>query len=388
MKLWHKGKNIDKEIEFFSVGDDYLLDLNLVKYDCTASIVHAKMLNKIGILTNDELKNLIEGLNEIIKLHEKNEFNISCEDEDCHTAIENYMVKKYGDTGKKIHTGRSRNDQVITALKIFMIEELKKIKSLAESLIIALKEFSKNNEKIPGYTHTRKAMPSSVKMWTEGFIDALNSDLIMIDFALKFLDSNPLGSAAGYGVNLLLDREFTSKELGFSRIEEITAVQINRGKNEAIAVQALLYVMLDLGKMSTDLIMFSMPEFGYFNLPEKFCTGSSIMPQKKNPDVLELIRAKSKILHGKLNEILNVIQGMPSGYHRDFQLTKKPMMESFEITKSSLSIMAKIINEIKVNNDNCKKAMTPELFAANEANELVKKGMSFRDAYKKVGEKF
>ncbi len=388
MRLWHKGKELDKEVQGFTVGNDYIFDLKLVRHDCVASIAHAKMLNKIGLLKKDELEKLEEGFNEIIDLDKEGRFEIRQEDEDCHTAIENYLTEKYGEAGKKIHTGRSRNDQVITALKLYMKEELGEVKTLVNSFCIELKNLAKNEAKIPGFTHMRKAMPSSVNLWALGFIDSLNSDMILVDAAIDFLDSNPLGSAAGYGTSLGLDREYTTKLLGFSRIQETTAVQMSRGKNESVAVFALLSVMQDLGKLSSDLILFSMPEFGYFELPEEFCTGSSIMPQKKNPDVLELIRAKSKITQAKLNEILSVIQGMPSGYHRDFQLTKIPMIESFEIAKISLLIMTKLTGNLKVNEENCEKAMTKELYAADEAYSLVKKGISFRDAYKEIGKKY
>ncbi len=388
MKLWDKGYNLNKEIEKFTVGDDNLLDKNLIYYDCVASIAHAKMLQKVGILSKEELNNLETGLKDIISMDKEGKFAISQDDEDCHSAIENYLTKKYGEAGKKIHTGRSRNDQVMVALKLFMKHELDSVKWFAEKLIETLNKLEENKTPLPGYTHMRKAMPSSVSIWVGGFKEALQDDLILVDAAIKFIDSNPLGSAAGYGVNLPLDRKMTADILGFSKVQGTTAVQISRGKNEAIVINSLLSIMLDLNKIASDLILFSMPEFGFFELPQEFCTGSSIMPQKKNPDVLELVRAKSKTVQSNLFEVLSIIQNLPSGYHRDFQLTKKPMMESFAITKSCLEIMAKLIEGLKINEENCKKAMTEELYAADEANELVKKGMPFRDAYKEVGKKF
>lgn len=388
IKLWEKGTGINKEFEKFTIGDDYLLDKNLSYYDCIASLAHAKMLSKIGLLNGDELAALENGLNEIIGLDKQGKFEIKMEDEDCHTAIENFLITKCGDAGKKIHTGRSRNDQVIVALKLYMKSEMQKIRVSVANFEDILTRLCEKNIPIPGYTHMRKAMPSSITVWAEGYKEAMESDMILFDAAIKFIDSNPLGSAAGYGVNLDIDREYTAKLLGFSKVQSVANVQMSRGKNECVVINALLSVMLDLNKLASDLILFSMPEFGFFELPDEFCTGSSIMPHKKNPDSLELVRAKSKVVQSNLFEVLSIIQNLPSGYHRDFQLTKKPLMKSFDITGQCISIMAHLLEGLKINEENCKKAMTKELFAADEANLLVKKGMPFRDAYKLIGKKF
>lgn len=385
MKLWDKGLGISTDVEKFTVGDDYLLDMDLIAWDCIASIAHAKMLCKIGILTAGELEALEAALNEIISLSKKNEFLILQEDEDCHTAIEKYLTEKLGDTGKKIHTARSRNDQVMAALKLYMKHELSEIKKISGCLIMELEKFGNNKIPIPGYTHMRKAMPSSLKMWAAGYSGSIKSDLVFFDAAADFIDSNPLGSAAGYGTNLPVDRKMTSDLLGFRKIQETAEVQMSRGKNEAAVINAMQFIMLDLAKLSSDIILFSMPEFGFFTIPDAFTTGSSIMPQKKNPDILELIRAKSKSVQSRLSEVLSVVNGLHSGYHRDFQLTKKPLMESIEITKSSIIIMSKLIGSLIINEESCKKAMAKELYATDEAYGLVKKGMSFRDAYKEVG---
>ena len=388
MRLWDKGKDIDEEILSFTVGEDYLFDKKLLRYDCLASIAHAEALHKANILTKKEKDALVEGLNNIISLDEQGKFNISIDEEDCHTAIENFLIKEYGEIGKKIHTGRSRNDQVMAALKLYMKTELKNSKEITLALIETLDKYREIKVPLPGYTHMRKAMPSSIKLWVDGYIDSLKDDIILLDSALIFIDSNPLGSAAGYGTNLGIDREMISNSLGFKRNQAIAAVQISRGKNEGVVIFSLLNIMLDLGKLSTDIILFSMPEFGFFEIPEKFTTGSSIMPQKKNPDVLELIRAKAKVVQGNLNECIAIVNGLPSGFHRDFQLTKKPLIESIEITKSSLSVMVKILSNLKINEEKCKAAITPELFATDEAYELVKKGISFREAYKEIGKRF
>jgi argininosuccinate lyase len=388
LTLWDKGKETDLDVLAFAVGDDYLLDKRLVRFDCVASMAHARTLHKAGLLTHEELEKLLQCLGEIMENDVKGIFLIKPEDEDCHTAIENYLTQKLGDAGKKIHTGRSRNDQVVAALKLYMKSELAEVKSLISGLKDALLALSKSEALLPGYSHMRKAMPSSVKLWAEGFRDSLQADLLMIDAALSFIDSCPLGSAAGYGVNLPLDREFTSKLLGFSKVQGVTAVQVSRGKDEAMVISALMPIMLDLNKMAADMILFSMPELGYFLLPDAYCTGSSIMPHKKNPDALELVRGKSKLVQSHLQSCLSIIQDLPSGYNRDFQLTKKPLMESIDITKQSLKVMSKFIRGLRIDKAACLKAMTPELYAADEAYELVKKGMPFRDAYKEVGKKY
>lgn len=378
MKLWEKGYSLNKEIEEFTVGNDYLLDKKLVKYDCIASIAHAKMLHKVKILTKEELDETISKLNEIIEKGIK----IKPEDEDCHTAIENYL----GKTGKKIHTARSRNDQVITALRLYEKAELSEIKEL-------LKQFIKVLQKdidiaIPGYTHTQKAMPTDVKTWLGCFADSAEDNLFILDSALKLVNKSPLGSAAGFGVPIFdIDKNMTSKEMGFSKvIENPIHAQLTRGKFESNILNALTQIMLDLNKLSSDLILFNL--LGFISLPKEFCTGSSIMPQKKNPDVLELIRAKYHVVLAEEFKVKNIISNLISGYHRDFQLTKEPVMNSIEITKNCLKMMILVIKDLKINKENCKKAMTKELYATEEAYKLVKKGVLFREAYKKVANNY
>ncbi|MDP2749637.1 MAG: argininosuccinate lyase [Nanoarchaeota archaeon] len=388
MKLWQKGQNTNKEIEKFTVGNDYLLDQNLVKYDCIASIGHAKMLRKIGILSDSELKKLEKELKNIIELEKKGQFKIKLEDEDCHTAIENHLTKKLGELGKKIHTARSRNDQVLGALRLFEKNELKEIEKFAQVLESELKSFArKENSLMPGFTHTRKAMPSSVGLWAGAFAESMNDNIKLLKSANALIDQSPLGSAAGYGVSLNIPKEFTAKQLSFAKVQNNSLyVQNSRGKFEGTILNALSQIMLDLNKMSTDLIMFSMPEFNYFELPKEFCTGSSIMPQKKNPDVLELVRAKYAVMLSYEFQVKTIIANLISGYNRDFQLTKEPIMKGLYLVKSCLSIMVLVIKNLKVNKEACKKAMTSELFATEKAYKLVKQGYSFRDAYHKVKE--
>jgi len=392
MKLWDKGIETSKEMEKFTVGNDYLIDNKLVKYDCLASIAHAMMLQKAGVLNKEELQKLVEGLKEIILLDSKSAFEIKQEDEDCHTAIENYLVKKYGDIGKKIHTARSRNDQVLTAMRLYEKEELKQIKGmiieLGKALQTAIKKYG--YVPIPGYTHMQKAMPTTVAVWLGSFYDALQDDIKQIDAAYLLVDQNPLGSAAGFGVPVFkIDKKMTAKLMGFSKVQENPIYcQLSRGKFEACVINALGQIMHDLNKLAADLILFSMQEFGYVTLPAEFCTGSSIMPQKKNPDVIELVRAKYHVVLGEEFKVKSLIGNLNSGYNRDMQLTKEPLFNSVDITKSSIAIMAKIISKMQINEEKCKKAMTNELYATEEAYKLVQKGMPFREAYKEVGKRF
>jgi argininosuccinate lyase len=341
------------------------------------------MLKKIKILTEQEQKKLEDELNNIIELNDKCKFTIKSEDEDCHTAIENHLTKKLGDLGKKIHTARSRNDQVVAAMKLYEKDELNDVSKLVKDLINALKKIP--DVIMPGYTHMQKAMPSSTKLWAEGFIETLEDDLVLLSSALGIIDKNPLGSAAGYGVPLDIDKNITKKELGFkANYSSVTSVQISRGKHEAIILNALVNVMYTLNKIASDMILFSMPEFGYFSLPAEFTTGSSIMPQKKNPDVLELVRGKYSIVLGYEFQLKSLIANLISGYNRDLQLTKEPLMKGFDTVKECVEIMTLVVNGLKINTKKCTKAMTSELYATEEVYKLVKKGKSFREAYKEI----
>ena len=378
MKLWDKGYDLDKEIEAFTVGDDFLVDQALVKYDCISSIAHAKMLNKIKMLDKKETDAIIKKLEEIMK----NGIEIKQEDEDCHTAIE----KQLGKVGKKIHTARSRNDQVLTAIRLYTKEEVSEIEKLAAKLAVTLQQKAKDNTAMPGYTHMRKAMPSTVKLWLTSFVDSLKDDLTLLEAAKKLNDQNPLGSAAGYGINTIkIDKEFTTKLLSFKKTQQNPIYcQNSRGKIELAISNALSQICLTINKLATDLLLFSTEEFSYIQLPKKYCTGSSIMPQKHNPDVLELIRAKTKLIQAKSFTLSTLITDLPSGYNRDLQLLKKEFIEIIQTTKSIISITEKVISGIKINKKIMKKAMTKELYATDNALELVKKGVPFRDAYKKV----
>lgn len=391
MKLWQKNYSLNKQVEKFTVGDDYKIDQKLVKYDCLASIAHAKMLNKIGILTKTECNKLIAVLNEIIKSDGRGEFVIKQEDEDCHTAIENYLIKKLRSIGKKIHTARSRNDQILTALRLYYKDEIKGIVQLVDELVKVLISFKDKHGTVemPGYTHMRKAMPSSVGMWAESFIESMyDNKTLLLDMA-KLVDQSPLGTGAGYGLPIEVDRKLTAELLGFKKIQKNPIyVQNSRGKFESSILHALSQITFDFNKMASDILVFSMPEFGYFELPSKLCTGSSIMPHKKNPDVLELLRAKYHQIVSYEFEVKSVIGNLISGYNRDLQLTKEPMINGFEITKECLGVMRLFLEKLQVNRENCKKAMTKELYAAEKAYKLVEKGIPFRDAYEKVSQEY
>ncbi|MBN2031359.1 argininosuccinate lyase [bacterium] len=391
MKLWEKGHPLDKKIEAFTVGDDYLLDQKLVPYDCLASIAHVRMLGQIGILQKNEVEKLVRELNRIVELDRKSQFKILKEDEDCHTAIENHLIGELGKLGEKVHTARSRNDQVLTALRLYEKDRLTACRQQLEKLIGVFRRFVKQYGQIqlPGYTHMRKAMVSSIGLWGQGFIDSMKDNVYLIDCAYKLIDQCPLGTGAGYGVPIKIDRPFVARLLKFKRVQKNPIyAQHSRGKFESTLLHSLSQIMIDLNKIATDLVLFSMDEFGYFELPKSFCTGSSIMPQKQNPDVLELIRAKYHLLVAYEMQIKNITGNLISGYHRDFQLTKEPVMKGFEITLESLAMMSLIISKIKVNRENCKKGMTPELFATERVYELVKQGMSFREAYRKIAEEY
>jgi len=392
MKLWQKNNKLNKNIEKYTVGDDYILDKRILKFDCIASKAHVKVLFKAGILNESEKNKLIEALDEILKLDEKDKFIIEQEDEDCHTAIENYLTNKLGDLGKKIHTARSRNDQVLTALRLYEKYELdeieKEIKELIKSLQSKINKFG--NIEIPGYTHMQKAMPSSIKLWLGAYLSAFEDDLKILKSTRDLIDQSPLGTAAGYGVPVFaIDRKLSANEMKFSKVmENPIYAQLSRGKFESNIINLLTLIMYNLNRLSSDMILFSMKEFNYIKLPIEFCTGSSIMPQKKNPDVLELMRANYHVVLGEEMKVKGIMGNLISGYNRDMQLTKAPIINSLDITKDTLKISVELINEFTINQEVCKKAMSEELYATEEAYKLVKKGIPFREAYKKISEKF
>lgn len=387
-KLWKKKYELDKSVEDFTVGDDYLIDMNLIKVDVFGNIAHSTMLKKIGILSNEELIKIKKNLIDILKLNEEGKFIIKKEDEDVHTAVENFMTERLGDIGKKIHTARSRNDQILLDIRLYSKERLIDIMESVLSFCNILLQFSKENEFVPmpGRTHTQRAMPSSVGLWASSLLESLLDDLYLLKCAYAINDQSPLGSAASYGVNLDIDREYVASLLGFEKVQNnVLYANNSRGKTESIIIFALSQIMMDLSKFANDLILFSIPEFNYFTLPEEFCGGSSLMPQKRNPALLELTRAKANIVNSLYVRVSNIITSLYSGYNRDFQLTKAPLIESFQITEQTLHILGYFIQNVKVNKEKLVESFTPELYATDRVLELVKEGFPFRDAYKDVG---
>lgn len=387
MKLWQKGYSLDSQIESFTVGNDYLIDQALVQFDCLASKAHAAMLNRISIITDEELELILNELDRIIELDKEGRFPITIHDEDCHTAIENRLTESLGELGKKIHTGRSRNDQVLAALRLYYkncLSQLEKeLNNLKKSVDNLIKTYG--SVVFPGYTHTRKAMPSSVALWAGGLSEALDDDLIQLKSTLKLIDQCPLGSGAGYGIPLEIDKEGVARDLGFEKVQSNPVyVQNSRGKFEGALLHLAGFILFDINKYAGDLILFTLPDFGYFELPDSFLTGSSIMPQKKNPDVLELARADYSVVLGYEMQVKSLISNLITGYHRDFQLLKEPVMKSLETVLNTIRIMTLVFDNLTVNEEACKNAMTEELYATEKVYELVKQGMSFREAYKNV----
>jgi len=390
-KLWEKGYKVDPMIERFTVGKDYKTDMRIIGYDIKASIVHAEMLCKMGYLSQKELKEIKKTFEELLNLVNDGKFVIKPKDEDCHTAIENFLIQRIGKAGKKIHTARSRNDQVLTALRLFYKDELESIEQLLRRLQEVIKNFSikYGHVQFAGFTHTRKAMPSDFKTWGEALYDSLEDDLKLLKTVYEIIDQSPLGTGAGYGIPIKIDREFTAKELGFSKIQKNPIYSQNsRGKFDYLILHVLSQISYDLNKVSSDIIFFSLPEVGYLNLPKELCTGSSIMPQKLNPDPLELVRGYHNKIVARMIESIMVSSNLISGYHRDFQLLKENVIECFDIVKDLIEVIRIVFEKMSVNEENCKKSITEEVLATQKVYELVKKGIPFRDAYRKIAQSY
>lgn len=390
-KLWYKKKavSIDPLVEEYNAGDDILYDQELIPYDVQGTLAYGKMLRRHKILTDDELKKLKKGLDEIMKLYEAGKFQLKLEDEDCHTKIENYLTEKHGDIGKKIHTARSRNDQILVTMRLFMKEKLNHLKKVGKILVTDLLNAAKKYEFIPmpGYTHMQKAMPTSLGTWYGAFAESLMDDLRILTAINEILvDQNPLGSGAGYGSPFDFDRDKLSKDLGMKRTQNnVIYCQNSRGKIEGMVLEACSQIMLTLNKLANDLLYYTTQEFRFFTIPDEVSTGSSIMPQKKNLDVAELIRGRTATVVACRNEMTMNILNKISGYHRDGQEIKRPLFLGLRYTEMSLKVASIVIRKLKPNEQNLLDDMSPELFAAHKAFEMVKKGKSFRDAYIDVG---
>ena len=388
MKLWDKGISIDKKIEQFTVGNDREIDLHIAKYDVQASLAHAKMLQSIGILTVEELKQLEKGLQDLASQIENGTFTIDNQFEDVHSKIEFELTKTYGDVGKKIHTARSRNDQVLVALQLFYKAELSNIKSKTKDFFETLLELAETHKKtlLPGYTHLQVAMPSSFGLWFSAYAEVLIDDMYLLDAALKTIDQNPLGSAAGYGSSFAIDRQLTTELLEFSTLKyNVVAAQMSRGKSERTIALALGSLANTLARFAMDICLYMSQNFGFISFPDELTTGSSIMPHKKNLDVFELIRGKSNKIQSLHHEMVLITNNLPSGYHRDYQLLKENMISAIMNMQDILEIFNYSIKQIEVKSIDLNDKKYQYLFTVDNINTLVENGMSFREAYQKIG---
>jgi len=389
MKLWDKGYSTDKKIDIFTVGNDRELDLVLAKYDVIGSLAHAKMLHKIALLSKEEIDSVEIELNNILESINKGEFIIEDSFEDVHSKVEFLLTEKLGDTGKKIHTARSRNDQVLVDVHLYLKDELEEIKNQVKELFDLLIDLSKKYEKVllPGYTHLQIAMPSSFGLWFSAYAESLIDDVYFINAAYKVVDQNPLGSAAGYGSSFPIDREDTTKSMGFETLKyNSVAAQMSRGKTEKSVAFAMSSVAGTLSKFAYDICLYMSQNFGFVSFPDELTTGSSIMPHKKNPDVFELIRGKCNKIQALPFELTMISNNLPSGYHRDLQLLKEGLLPAIQTLKSCLEMFTYSLQNIQVNKDILEDSKYDYLFSVEEVNELVQKGTPFRDAYKIVGE--
>ena len=388
MKLWEKNFEINKEIERFTVGRDREMDLYLAKYDVLGSMAHITMLESIGLLEKDELTALLAELKNIYLLAERGEFVIEDDVEDVHSQVEMLLTRKLGDMGKKIHSGRSRNDQVLVDLKLFTRHELKdiadEVKILFDELIAKSNQYK--DVLMPGYTHLQIAMPSSFGLWFGAYAESLTDDMLFLQAAYKMTNRNPLGSAAGYGSSFPLNRTMTTELLGFDSMDyNVVYAQMGRGKMERNVGFAIATIAGTLAKMAFDACLFNSQNFSFVKLPKECTTGSSIMPHKKNPDVFELIRAKCNKLQSLPQQVMLIMNNLPVGYFRDLQIIKEVFLPAFDELKDCLQMAAYIINKIEVNEHILDNPMYDPMFSVEEVNRLAADGMPFRDAYKKVG---
>lgn len=388
MKLWDKGISIDQKIENFTVGNDRELDMHLAKHDIFASAAHAKMLGKIGILEQEEVVQIVAELDKLQEQVSSGTFEIEKDFEDVHSKIEFELTKALGDTGKKIHTARSRNDQVLVAMQLYFKENLEEIKRKVSNLIEVLLGLAEQYQAklLPGYTHLQVAMPSSFGLWFSAYAEILIDDLYLLTAGLKVVDQNPLGSAAGYGSSFPIDREFTTKELGFSTMKyNVVAAQMSRGKCERTVTSNIASVANTLSRFSMDICLYMSQNFDFISFPDELTTGSSIMPHKKNPDVFELVRGKCNKLQSIAGEMILITNNLPSGYHRDFQLLKENSIYSVESIKEILDVFTHCIEKIIVKDVNLQDEKYKYLFTVDSINDLVMQGKSFREAYKEIG---
>ena len=387
-KLWEKNVQVDKEVETFTVGKDREMDLYLAKYDVLGSMAHITMLESIGLLAKEELTVLLTELKNIYAVADRGEFVIEEGVEDVHSQVELMLTRRLGDIGKKIHSGRSRNDQVLLDLKLFTRAQIRELVELTNGLFEVLISQSNRYKEVlmPGYTHLQIAMPSSFGLWFGAYAESLADDLQMMQAAYKVCNRNPLGSAAGYGSSFPLNRQMTTDLLGFDSMDyNVVYAQMGRGKMERTVAFAMAGIAATLSKLAFDACMFNSQNFGFIKLPDQFTTGSSIMPHKKNPDVFELTRAKCNKIQGLPQQITLICNNLPSGYFRDLQIIKEVFLPAFDELKDCIRMVTHMMREVKVNDHILEDDKYALLFSVEEVNRLVLEGVPFRDAYKQVG---
>ena len=387
-KLWEKNVQVDKEVETFTVGKDREMDLYLAKYDVLGSMAHITMLESIGLLAKEELTVLLAELKNIYAVADRGEFVIEAGVEDVHSQVELMLTRRLGDIGKKIHSGRSRNDQVLLDLKLYTRAQIRELVELTNGLFEVLISQSNRYKEVlmPGYTHLQIAMPSSFGLWFGAYAESLADDLQMMQAAYKVCNRNPLGSAAGYGSSFPLNRQMTTDLLGFDSMDyNVVYAQMGRGKMERTVAFAMAGIAATLSKLAFDACMFNSQNFGFIKLPDQFTTGSSIMPHKKNPDVFELTRAKCNKIQGLPQQITLICNNLPSGYFRDLQIIKEVFLPAFDELKDCIRMVTHMMREVKVNDHILEDDKYALLFSVEEVNRLVLEGVPFRDAYKQVG---
>ena len=386
--LWNKGTSATDMVESFTVGNDRILDLRLARYDVQGSLAHIKMLESIGLLSADELTTLTEALEKIAAGIEAGEFRLEDDVEDIHSQIELLLTRELGEVGKKIQSGRSRNDQVLLDIRLFLRDEIDSVSNELKELFGILQALSEKHKDVllPGYTHGQLAMPSSFGLWFGAYAEALVDDLTLLKASRKVVNRNPLGSAAGYGNSFPLDREMTTRLLGFdSPVYNSIAAQLGRGKTERCVASALGSIALTINKFAADCCLYMSPNYGFIHFPDSLTTGSSIMPHKKNPDVWELVRARCNRILACENEISLLCSNLPHGYHRDFQILKDILFPVLEMMHECLQMTSYMLRHIEVNTHILDNPLYEQMFTVEEVNKLVKNGLPFRDAYRKVG---
>ena len=389
-RLWDKGAPLDARVLAYTAGDDYLLDERLVPYDVRASLAHARMLHSQKLLSEADLAAITAGLNELAQAHANGQWRIELADEDGQTALETHLTQKIGAAGARIHLGRSRNDQVLTALRLYLRDATRELAVAARVVASALDDLStrEHDTVLPGYTHMQQAMPSSVSLWAGGFAAEIRDDADNLEGVLRRLGRNPLGSAAGYGTpGLPLDRDATTQELEFDSTQTpVTSAQLSRGKAEAHLLFEITLLMLDLGRFAADVLLFYTQEFDFVALTDAFTTGSSIMPQKRNPDVFELLRGRTATAHAALDEALGIFAKLPSGYQRDLQLLKAPLFRGIDLATQTLDLLPAAIAAMSFKPRNIE--LDPSIHAAEQAYAMVvSEGIPFREAYRRVAAK-